>query len=588
MVDFRINIIPYKKGENQYIFSVEEKFMANIISPEELWHGVSLPEELDAEIRSKRESNGNVYCDVYFNGNKSGDGVTRIYGVLAYPKDREPLPVVMLIHDTDSSIDQSYINYFLSMNFAVFMCDMYGKADGRKYTYYPDGLNYANKEENVPSSIRTVTDSPEKTMVFEWTYVQRCAIKLLRSTPEVNGNKIAAVGIRDGAEIVWQLSYLEPDLSCSVALFYAGWGELGRSYKNDGNKQSEITNELASYVAALSPQSYAPIIKTPLLYVTASNSEVANLDRALDTMARINGEVQSLTYISPNTYDSIDVLGTRDMKLWLCEHLLDANIVLPDKPMLTLENFSNKLLAKCVLDDPLTVKSVTLYYAEGSFIPARRCYLSRQLSLSGGGDYVGSVDISSSDSFIYAFVNVEFVTGYTITSNLVNVHLSDMGFKKELQREKLVYNGLMEEDVFNAVPSIADKSANGTFVDKKSLFVKEGAGGIEGISSALGLATFKLTSPKFKGIDDELLVFDVCTDDVMSIKIYAYCDLGSDVRDVHKATIATVGGPLWQNFKLQKSDFKDENNKPLSDWGDINLIYFEGDGEFIINNILWI
>ncbi len=562
--------------------------MANIISPEELWSNETLPEELDAEIRATKKAGGNVYCDVYFNGRKCGDEVTRIYGVLAYPEGKEHLPVVLLVHDTDSSVDQSYIDYFLSMNFAVFMCDMYGKAENRKYTYYPDALFYANRIENETSSIRTVVDSPKKTMVFEWTYVQRFAIKFLKSTPEVDGSKIAAVGIRDGSEIVWQLSYLEPELSCAAALFYAGWGELGRSYKNDGNKQSEITNELAAYVASLSPQSYAPIIKTPMIYITASNSEEANIDRALDTMARINGEVQSLTYISPNTIDSIDYLGTRDLKLWLCEHLLDANIVLPDKPMLSLENFSNKLLAKCVVDDPLTVKNVTLYYAEGSFIPSRRCYTARPLSLSGGGDYVGSVDIANSESFLYAFVNVEFVTGYTITSNLANVHLSEMGFSKEPTREKLIYNGLMEEDAFYAIPSPCDKSAKGTFVDKKSIFVKEGAGGIEGISSALCLSTFKLSNPAFCGDGDELLVFDVCTENVMSITISAYCALGSEGRDVHKATIATVGGPLWQNFKLQKSDFKDETNKPLSDWKDINLVCFEGDGEFIVNNILWI
>lgn len=586
--DFRINIIPYGTGKNQYIFPKEEKFMSNIISPEELWSSVSLPEELDAEMTSTREINGNVYSDVYFNGRRFGDAVTRIYGVLAYPKGRENLPVILLVHDTDSSVDTSFIDFFLSMNFAVLMCDMGGKAEGRKYTYYPDAISYANRCENADSEIRIVKDTPEKTMAFEWTCVQMCAIKLIKSLKEFDGNKIAAVGIRDGSEIVWRLSYLEPSLSCAATLFYAGWGELGRSYKNDENKQGEITSELASYVAALSPQSYAPIIKTPMMYLTASNSELANLDRALDTMARVNGEVQSITYITPNALDSIDNLGTVDLKLWLCEHLLDADIVFPDKPMLSLENFSNKLVATCVAGDPLTVKSVELYYAEGSFIPSRRCYLKRELTLSGGGNYVGSVDISSSDEFIYAFVNVEFTTGYTVTSNIVNVHLSEMGFEKTLMREKLIYNGLMEEDVFTAIPSPDQKGASGTFVDKKQLFIKEGAGGIEGITSGLSLASFKLATQKYRGVEDELLMFDVCTDEVMSITVTAYCNLGTPEKDVHRAVIATVGGPLWQNFKLERSDFKDDTNKTLSDWGDITLLVFEGDGQFIVNNILWI
>ena len=573
-------------GENQYIFLGFRKNMTNIVSPEELWNGVEISDDLAAEVSATREADGNVYKEVYFNGKKIGDAVTRIYGVLAYPKGKERLPVVLLVHDADSSIDYSYVNFFLRQNFAVFMCDMYGKAEGRKYTYYPEELEYANR--SFGDNERLVKDSPEKTMIYEWTLVQRYAIRFIRTASEVDGERIAAVGIRDGAELIWQLAYLEPELRCAAALFYAGWGELGLSYKNDENKQSEITNELAAYVAAFSPQSYAPIIKVPLMYLTASDSEIANLDRAFDTMARINGEISSPMYITPNSVNSIDCFGTKDLNMWLCSHLLDEKVPTPDKPMLSLENFSNKLLAKCVVDDPSAVKTVTLYYSEGSFIPSRRCYFPRRLSLSGGGNFVGSVDISSSDEFVYAFVNVEFESGYCLTSNFVNVHLSEMGFEKELVRENLIYNGLMEEDVFSAIPSPCDNSANGTFIEKNQLFVKEGVGGIEGISSPLNLATFKLSHPKFKGKDDELLVFDVCTDNVMSITLCAYCSLGSPERDVHKAVVATVGGPLWQNFKLQKADFKDENNKPLSDWGDITLLCFEGDGEFIVNNVLWV
>ena len=70
---------------------------------------------------------------------RTENGITRIYGLFAYPK-RVKCPVVLLCHDVNSSVDKEYVDFFLNLKYAVLMCDMFGEAEDRKYTYYPKEL----------------------------------------------------------------------------------------------------------------------------------------------------------------------------------------------------------------------------------------------------------------------------------------------------------------------------------------------------------------------------------------------------------------------------------------------------------------
>lgn len=561
--------------------------MVKLISPIELWQDVVIPFEPDESISREYKENGNIYQEIYFNGVKTESGVTRVFGVFAHPDNNKKLPCILLCHDTNSSVDLTYVDYFLKMGFAVFMCDMYGVAENRKYTFYPDDIAIANKRVAGEVFYEVKTEAKD-TMTYNWILLQRYALNYLRSKIDIiDTEKIAVVGIRDGATIAWQLAFVEKNIACSVALFYAGWREYGLNYKNDASKDEVISMERTAYIAAMSPQSCAPYISTPMLYLTASNDILGNLDRAFDTMARINGSVVSQTYITPNAINNLDYLATRDLKLWLNSYLYNKVADLPDKPILSVENFSNKLLAKCIVDDVNKVKKVTLFYSEGSFVPSSRCYLMRELSLAAGG-YVGIVDISSSNQIFYAFLNVEYNSGFAVSSNFVSVALSELGLNKELVKENLIYNGLMGIDAFTGITMLEDYSAKGTFNDKPSIELVEGAGGIEGLKSSLSLSTFKLSHPAFSGESGEIFVFDVCCDNPTTISILAYCNLGSEKQDKFVANVTTVGGPLWQNFKLEITDFKNANNVAIEKWRDISLLMFSSSGEFIINNILWL
>ncbi|MEG1806029.1 MAG: dienelactone hydrolase family protein, partial [Clostridia bacterium] len=280
--------------------------MSILMSPEEVWKDVEIEsEDFDESVLKEYETEDAKYREVYFNGKKTNAGITRIYAVIALPKSVQNPPVVLLCHDFNNSIDKSYIDYFIKMNFAVMMCDMYGHYEGRKYTFYPDDIKYANID-SAENHIFEVDNSARETLPFEWTMVNRYALKYLRTQKDVDYSKIACVGIGEGATVTWQLAYVEKELKACVALFYAGWGEYGKNYKFASDSEiTNLTSNRVAYIAGVSPQSYAPYVNVPMLYLTASNNQLGNLDRAFDTMARINGAVTSIIAITPNSINRI-------------------------------------------------------------------------------------------------------------------------------------------------------------------------------------------------------------------------------------------------------------------------------------------
>ncbi|MEG2116907.1 MAG: hypothetical protein RRZ69_04440, partial [Clostridia bacterium] len=105
--------------------------MSILMSPEEVWKDVEIEsEDFDESVLKEYETDEAKYKEIYFNGKKTKAGITRIYAVIALPKSVQNPPVVLLCHDFNNSIDKSYIDYFIKMNFAVMMCDMYGHYEG--------------------------------------------------------------------------------------------------------------------------------------------------------------------------------------------------------------------------------------------------------------------------------------------------------------------------------------------------------------------------------------------------------------------------------------------------------------------------
>ena len=67
-----------------------------------------------------------------------------------------------------------------------------------------------------------VDESARETCWYEWVAVARYALTfLIEQNPSVS--KIGVIGIKNGANIAWQLAAVDDRVKCAVVMFGAGW-----------------------------------------------------------------------------------------------------------------------------------------------------------------------------------------------------------------------------------------------------------------------------------------------------------------------------------------------------------------------------
>ena len=81
---------------------------------------------------------------IYFNGEATVDGCTRIYAQLYTPSSIPSGASVVLMNDVDEPFDTTYVDLLVSCGYTVLVVDYAGKRDEGRHTLYPQSLSYAN------------------------------------------------------------------------------------------------------------------------------------------------------------------------------------------------------------------------------------------------------------------------------------------------------------------------------------------------------------------------------------------------------------------------------------------------------------
>jgi hypothetical protein len=110
---------------------------------------------------------------------------------------------------------------------------------------------------------------------------------------------------------------------------------------------------------------------------------------------------------------------------------------------------------------------------------------------------------------------------------------------------------------------------------------------INGVYCKAGLLTFKLNAKTDRPQEGAMLMFDVYSKQkgVAAVKLIA--DYFGNRVD-YFAWVNVHGGEVWQNVKVDINKFKTEQGLSLKEFEKINALEFIIDGEYLINNALWV
>lgn len=561
----------------------------NILTPQALWGNFKLDKDPKTEIISEKKVGDVIVSHVYIDGRNTQAGQVKVYATIARNVQLSIMPAVLIVQDFESRSGDDVVIELAKRGYMAVSIDVAGKReDELKYTLYPEDIEYANYV-NVKENLTEIKKGVKDSCWYEWGLAVRYALGFLKNQPCVSS--IGAIGIKDGATLLWQVAGTDNSLSAFVAVMNAGWQAYKNQFKfKTAGTDVQMSENMFKYVAGVEPQSYATGVKCPTLMLVATNSNRFDADRAYDTIARIDDKVYSAIEYTPNAVSNVGSAAIRNTILFLDEFLmrgLKKAENLPTNPEVKCVIKNGKMEIE-VLADETELSELCVFVSEGVEIPCLRAWKKisgRDKNEKGRRVFYYSPYPES--GIVTFFVQARYDSGFTVCSPI-----SAKKFKSEevdiKHKERIVFSG-REEDAVSIFGerSLVDESFSLKIDKNIGVKEKNGPMGISGAYAENGLITFKINAEKDKPVDDAMLMLDVYvkSDDELTVKLI--CDYFGKKTE-YMCKVAVKGGKVWHNVQIDMNKFKTVDGKIIKSYSQVNAIEFSLNGTYIINNVLWL
>lgn len=556
-----------------------------LFTPITLWEDFCLEHPPIIEPIGEFVKNDVVLSRFYIKGRTLSDGDVKIYAVLAKNKLKSKMPAVFVVQDFKDAADETFITYLAERGYTALTFDYAGDSGiNGNHSVYPNSISGINYK-NCFNSLDAIKGDAKSTPWYEWGVTARYALDYLKSLDFVTN--IGAIGIGEAGNLVWHLSATDDSLDCACLVLNAGWKAYKGMNKFKSGEIPEFSTDQLKYLACIEPQSYASHVKCPSLLLVATNSNRFDFDRAYDTLTRIGDNVYSSIDYSTYARDTVNANGVKTMEMFLSKYLKNTKDVLPSETEIEGEIVDGVLKVN-VKPDANNLEKVFLYVAEQSENSALRCW--EELN-------DGKVNPDGTVSFTYLpykeseqvmfFARSVYKSGYGVGSCVLckkfkpeDVNLS--------YKSNVIYSSRTDNSngLFTSARENKCKPSGLNLGQDNTVKVQKGPMGIAGISCYGGLLTYSLNIEKYKPKTDAILMVDVFTlnDSVLTVKLISDY-VGKKVEYI--ATRKVKGANAWHNVRFEISDFKTVEGMGLKSFDKINVGFFDAEGEYLINNVVW-
>ncbi|MDE7182603.1 MAG: hypothetical protein K2O41_06225 [Clostridia bacterium] len=558
--------------------------MPNIITPTTLCDNFDDSLDLTAITLKETVSDGVKLESVSFLGRETGDGRVKIFGVFASDEKAPAAETVLILPDSTDGIDTDLLKLFVKRGYSAFMVDYRGEWEDTEFcTLYPSVIDYANAS-RCGRRKDFVDDSADKTCWFEWVAVGIYAQKYIKE--RTLSNDIAVLGIRDGGEVAWKLGVAK-QFSCIVTACAAGWKAYSGMSKYKPVEQ-ELDEERYRFIGGIDSQAYAPYVKSPVLMLCSTNDGRFDYDRAYDTFSRINHEFadDSVITYSVRCDASIDSKSTDDMFMFLNKHLKHRQVFIPKPAELNVTiDVDDNLIANLKFDSQGIVEDYGMFLAEDSIDSSVRdwtaCEPKRKISET---EHEFFLDIYDKTSTIFVLGFARYTNGFTIWSKIAVKKISG-SFRNTVGKCRVLYSSREGVEGFKVADPRTQAHGGIFFTDDvmvPQLVTK--AKGIKGIYSVCGLTTYRINNPKFAPVNGNVLKIDIFCDSTQEV-LFSLDDVESG--ETYKYSQSVLGG-VWQSILLKSKLFKTVNGVALDDYVRSLKFCITCEGEFAVNNVMWL
>lgn len=560
-----------------------------MLTPSLIWKDFETANDLNVSIIREYDEDNIIHREVYFSARNMCDGVTRVYGHFACPKEIKKHAAVLYCPNVGRTVDERVVKEIARRGYAVLGFDYSGEtADSARFTIYPKSLDYANYSRSGRHLTHCDGDATE-TCWYEWTVVARYAVKFLTEQPEVDADKIGVIGVRSGGYFAYQLASFCKDVKAGVSIFEGGWTEYAGKFKHGDDNEIKVDEEREKWMAGVATQVYAKHVKTPFLYLGATNDSLGNCDRVGDTLLRMeNGSCYCA--FAPNLCNFI----TEDMQTTLYrffdKYVCGKDVEFEKGPSITLALRERSIVCYVSADVAPEVyisfnevNSVLRYWQKLTPMPCQKVEGEKTYH------YALTIPVFEGATLVSALAACRYPSGVFLTSLVTSMKLASRDIDRiPCEHNRMIFGSQPKAHDFTITTDVNLRDGDCvTYND--STVIEEGAFQVSGVTAkAYHLATFKMNDMRYAGIGSSVLKFDIYSKSGGKMKIVAYSGYLTEQQESYTAHVEIIGGELWQKTEISLDSLKTENGISLPAWDKSDCLVFESENKFLLTNMLWL
>ena len=535
-------------------------------TPEAVWADFDPRKEpLEIEVTKRWAEHGSILTEFTFTGMTHEGSKVRVYALSGVPEGKGRLPGILHIHGGGQTVNPQWLRFWNDRGYAALTFNWGGAWPNRdKFTDW--GKLTQGNHRDAKEMVMATEPSVRVSSWYLWTRISRRALTCLEQQPGVDPDRLGIFGVSMGGTIVWPLAAMDRRVAAACAIYGVGWNtypdELGSPDPKASDPQANLWRN------TMEPESYARLVKCPILFLSATNDQHGNMDRAFQTLNQVSTEVRWA--FTPRYRHHIAADQGVDLPLWMDAHLKGGE-PFPKSPVAEVRLGTDDVPLLVVKPDgSQSIRRIDLFYALENRNPKNRYWRSA----AGRRDqkaWIAELAIPDRQQPLFAFANVHYASGICLSTNLVAVVPSRLGAAKVTDRATLLIDDfgtgsdgwVTSSPATDPIPPVPDLLTLVVGPKQKP--------GIT-VSRPIALLTHKLGDPKWRGPEAAQLQFDVYVRAPRTLRVVMHEKEFAIGWMQYEATVDLEPDTTWRTITLPAKVFSKDKGEHLKSWREVQQL----------------
>lgn len=537
-------------------------------TPAEVWKGFDpRAEPVEMEVLRRWEQDGAKFTEFYFTGMTAPDGKkVRVYGIASAPTNATNLPGMLHIHGGGQTAYEPWLKFWNARGYAALTFNWGGHWENReKFTDW-GSLKQGNHRDSG-AMLQATEPTVRASSWYLWTRISRRALTVLEQMPEVDCRRLGIFGVSMGGTIVWPFAAMDSRVKAACAIY--GVGATTYPDELEAPDPDAADASLRLWRAAMEPESYAALIKCPILFLNASNDQHGKMDWAFPTLQALRCEWRQIH--TPLFRHHIGVNEGPNLPLWMDTFVKGNGPVWPKPPeVVATLGAAGVPQIEVKADHSQPITNATLFYAVENRNPKNRHWRSVNAERIGN-QWRAALPVLDVNQPLFAFANIYYANGIALGSSLLRVTPATLGNAKATDQRTMILSDASDDF---AGWSTASPATDPLPPIPVTLVMTNLPGGTRALTTGvrLPLQTRRPGDPKWRApkgaalrlqyharVDGELAARLIENDMVAGMATY-------------ECKLRLVKSPATQSVTLQLSDFIPLRGVPLESWQNVQVL----------------